>query len=102
NNPSSASIQALPVTTGSNISSLHSRPSSDIWLILVKNWQCAFGEQAHWPTVAWKEKVAPPQNQILGPLTPHKYRAIKGCFQKWLEGKDFEEAELKARAGKLG
>ncbi|XP_057210568.1 BEN domain-containing protein 5-like [Triplophysa rosa] len=36
------------------------------------------------------------------PLTPHKYRAIKGCFQKWLEGKDFEEAELKARAGKLG
>ncbi|KAI7810757.1 BEN domain-containing protein 5 [Triplophysa rosa] len=36
------------------------------------------------------------------PLTPHKYRAIKGCFQKWLEGKDLEEAELKARAGKLG
>ncbi|XP_056615875.1 BEN domain-containing protein 5-like [Triplophysa dalaica] len=36
------------------------------------------------------------------PLTPHKYRAIKGCFQKWLEGKSLEEAELKARTGKVG
>ncbi|XP_077060987.1 BEN domain-containing protein 5-like [Siphateles boraxobius] len=36
------------------------------------------------------------------PLTPHKVRTLKSCFQKWLEGKNLEEAELKARTVKLG
>lgn len=27
---------------------------------------------------------------------------ILGCFQKWLEAKNVEDAELKTRAGKLG
>ncbi|CAM4558656.1 unnamed protein product [Leuciscus chuanchicus] len=36
------------------------------------------------------------------PLTPHKVRTLQSCFQKWLEGKHLEEAELKARTVKLG
>ncbi|XP_073720069.1 uncharacterized protein [Misgurnus anguillicaudatus] len=36
------------------------------------------------------------------PLTPHKYRTLKSCFQKWLEGKNLDEEELKNRVGKLG
>ncbi|XP_076842987.1 BEN domain-containing protein 5-like [Brachyhypopomus gauderio] len=36
------------------------------------------------------------------PLTPHKLRALKNCFQKWLETKNLEEFELRTRAGKFG
>nr|XP_023681381.1 BEN domain-containing protein 5-like isoform X2 [Paramormyrops kingsleyae] len=122
NNTSPGSIKALPVTTENSFEQISEKHEVDIgegvfvhsgkWKKIQDNIKdslfvkemavCIWGTSTLANRSLEGKSCPTTKSDPRPPLTPHKFRALKCCFQKWLKGKNLDEGELKARAGKLG